>query len=216
MKLKELEALLQEVESFAQPKLHLEQFITTAHLASQILFEIDRTYGDIVGKTICDLGIGTGMLSCASVFLGADFVLGIDIDKDELAICQKNIDYFDIDNIDLINADCEDILRNDCSNALSRKFDTVIMNPPFGTKNNGIDLLFLRLATSLATGAIYSLHKTSTRKFLQAKTESWGLKMEVVRELRYNIPKVDNRNKNLYKSAPEKDIWVDFLRFTFV
>lgn len=216
MKLKELEALLQEVDSFAQPKLHFEQFITTPHLASQILFEIDRTYGDIAEKTICDLGIGTGMLSCASVFLGADYVLGIDIDRDALAICQQNIDYFDIENIDLINADCEDILRDDCSNSLNRKFDTVIMNPPFGTKNNGIDVLFLRLAASLSTGAIYSLHKSSTRKFLKTKAESWGLKMEVVRELRYNIPKVDNRNKKLFKTAPEKDIWVDFLRFTFV
>ena len=215
MKLKELEGLLQEIDSFTTPKLHFEQFITTPHLASQILYTIDQTYDDIEEKCICDLGIGTGMLSIGCTFLGADYILGIDIDKDALEICQKNIDYFDIDSIELINADCETILKDDCTNTLNRKFDTVIMNPPFGTKNTGIDLLFLRLALSLSTNVIYSLHKTSTRKFLEKKTASWGLKMEVVRELRYNIPKVDNRNKNLHKSAPEKDISVDFLRFTF-
>lgn len=43
-------------------------------------------------------------------------------------------------------------------------FDTVIMNPPFGTKNNaGIDMEFLEVAVRLAKTAVYSLHKTSTR-----------------------------------------------------
>ena len=63
MKLKELEGRLQQVESFKTPKLHLEQFITTSHLASHILYNIDQMYDDIKNKTICDLGIGTGMLS---------------------------------------------------------------------------------------------------------------------------------------------------------
>lgn len=34
--------------------------------------------------------------------------------------------------------------------AFARKFDTVILNPPFGTKHNkGIDMLFLQQATSV-------------------------------------------------------------------
>lgn len=43
-------------------------------------------------------------------------------------------------------------------------FDTVIMNPPFGTKKNaGIDMKFLEVGIKLAKTAVYSLHKTSTR-----------------------------------------------------
>lgn len=43
-------------------------------------------------------------------------------------------------------------------------FDTVIMNPPFGTKkNSGIDMKFLQLACKFSSHSIYSLHKTSTR-----------------------------------------------------
>ena len=60
-------------------------------------------------------------------------------------------------------------------------FDTVLMNPPFGTRNSGADLFFLRVAVmvfdhffpqimffpfsiKLCHGRVYSLHKTSTRK----------------------------------------------------
>lgn len=47
---------------------------------------------------------------------------------------------------------------------LSKSFDTVIMNPPFGTKKNaGVDIQFLKAAITLARKVVYSLHKTSTR-----------------------------------------------------
>lgn len=211
MKLKELESNLQLVEPFKQPKLHLEQFITTPHLASQILFNIDQSYDDLNNKLVCDLGCGTGMLSIGSSLLDADYVLGIDIDSDVLEECQANISQFEINNIDLINCDCERLLNN---KSLNGKFDTVVTNPPFGTKNQGIDVTFLRVASMISSHSIYSLHKKTTRNFLKTKSAQLGLDMEVVTELRYNIPKVDNRNKNLYKTAPEKDIFVDFIRFT--
>ena len=46
-------------------------------------------------------------------------------------------------------------------------FDCVLMNPPFGTQknSNGVDMAFLRAGLQLCSrrGAVYSLHKTSTR-----------------------------------------------------
>lgn len=43
-------------------------------------------------------------------------------------------------------------------------FDTVLMNPPFGTKHNaGMDIRFLETGIVLASGTVYSLHKSSTR-----------------------------------------------------
>ncbi len=41
------------------------------------------------------------------------------------------------------------------------------MNPPFGTRRKGADAAFLRAAFRLATGSVYSLHKSSTRAYLQ-------------------------------------------------
>jgi predicted RNA methylase len=45
--------------------------------------------------------------------------------------------------------------------------DTVIMNPPFGTKMKGADMAFLRAACSLGPKQIYSLNKSSTRSHIQ-------------------------------------------------
>lgn len=43
-------------------------------------------------------------------------------------------------------------------------FDTVVMNPPFGTKNNaGIDMKFLKMGLDLSCDSVYSLHKSTTR-----------------------------------------------------
>jgi len=242
MKLKELEARLQTVNTFEKPKIFLEQYITTAHLASQIVFNIDQLFDDLKEKRICDLGCGTGMLSIACGFMEPDFILGIEIDGDALKTCQENIESFELNNIQLVQCDCEKILQaaarneKDTSFKIFNNFDTVIMNPPFGTKNFakksnlnqnedseelislGMDMKFLKLASLLitSTGVIYSIHKSVTRDFIKRKSEKWGLKMEVVSELKYDIPKIDTRNRRLEKESSLKDVYVDLIRFTKV
>lgn len=82
-------------------------------------------------------------------------------------------------------------------------------SPPFGTKNNeGIDVQFLKTAIRLARRAVYSFHKTSTRPFLlKLLREKWGLKVEIVAEMKFDIP-------NMYKFHKQKcvDVNVDLLR----
>ena len=93
-------------------------------------------------------------------------------------------------------------------NRFSKQFDTVIMNPPFGTKRNaGIDMTFLQTAISMATSAVYSLHKTSTRDHIMRKCKEWKCEVQVVAELRYDLPQTYNFHKK--KSV---DIQVDFIR----
>lgn len=91
----------------------------------------------------------------------------------------------------------------------SKMVDTVITNPPFGTKNNeGIDVQFLKTAIRLARRAVYSFHKTSTRPFLmKLLKEKWGLNAEVVAEMKFDIP-------NMYKFHKQKcvDVEVDLIR----
>ena len=67
--------------------------------------------------------------------------------------------------------------------------------------------MFLEQAISLRPHAIYSLHKTSTRKHLLKKAAEWGVEAEVLAELRFDIPK-------MYKFHKKKtmDIEVDLLR----
>merc|ERR1719192_1145437 len=111
---------------------------------------------------------------------------------------------FEIDNIDIINANI-----NSIGDEWNNKFDTVIMNPPFGTKHNkGLDMIFLQRAIRMASTAVYSLHKTSTREHILKKASDWGVRPQVVAELKYDLPSTYKHHKK-----QSLDIHVDFIRF---
>ncbi len=128
--------------------------------------------------------------------------------------CRENIEGFEIDNIDLVQTDVRALstdLEEDESHKLRKRFDTVLTNPPFGTKpgNRGIDMAFVRAGLLMARTAVYSLHKTSTREHVLKKAASWGARAEVVAELRYDLPASYAHHKKHCV-----DIEVDFVRFS--
>ena len=157
---------------------------------------------------VCDLGVGCGVLSVGACLLGAGHVTGFDVDPDALDIAGRNFAAFDIDNADLVQAD----VVGGCV-PRTGAFDTVLMNPPFGTKHNkGIDLAFVRKGLDLLAsgGSVFSLHKTSTRDHIVRKAkESWKVDCEVVAQLRYDLPASYKHHKKA-----SVDIDVDFIRFT--
>nr|XP_031534240.1 methyltransferase-like protein 5 isoform X1 [Vicugna pacos] len=162
LRLKELESRLQQVDGFEKPKLLLEQYPTRPHIAACMLYTIHNTYDDIENKVVADLGCGCGVLSIGSAMLGAGLCVGFDIDEDALEIFSRNVEEFELTNVDMVQ--CDVCLL---SNRMSKSFDTVIMNPPFGTKNNkGTDMAFLKTALEMARTTVYSLHKSSTREVL--------------------------------------------------
>uniref|UniRef100_A0AAR2JGG6 Methyltransferase-like protein 5 n=1 Tax=Pygocentrus nattereri TaxID=42514 RepID=A0AAR2JGG6_PYGNA len=188
MKLKELESCLQQVDGFEEPKILLEQYPTSPHIAGCMLYTIHNTFDDIQNKLVADLGCGCGVLSIGAAVLDAGLCVGFDIDSDALDIFKRNVEEFELPNIDMVQSDI-------CSvgSSYAKKFDTVIMNPPFGTKHNqGIDMQFLK-----------------TADHIQKKANDWKVKMEVIAELRYDLPASYKFHKK--KSV---DIQVDFIRFT--
>jgi len=205
MKLKQLEQHLQTIEGFENPKVLLEQYPTRPHIAACMLQTIHDTFDDIDNKMIADLGCGCGVLSIGSVMLGAGSVTGFDVDQDALEQFQENIADFEMDNIELVNADVASL-----GDRFIGKYDTVIMNPPFGTKHNkGLDIKFLETGLRLSSNSVYSLHKTSTREHILKKAKDWGVTAQVIAELRYDLP---NTYKHHKKSSV--DIQVDFIRFS--
>ncbi|XP_065849539.1 uncharacterized protein [Euphorbia lathyris] len=83
-------------------------------------------------------------------------VLGIDVDAESLEIASLNAEELELD-INFVQCDIRNLeLRGQI-------VDTVIMNPPFGTRKKGADMDFLAVALQVASHAVYSLHKTSTR-----------------------------------------------------
>jgi predicted RNA methylase len=198
MKLKQLESQLGMLAVFKTPKIIHEQYPTTAHLAARMINHA-AALGDISGKFICDLGVGCGALTAASIFLGAEYNVGVDIDLDALEQATQNLNLFDM-QCDLIHADV--------TAGIDIKCDTVLMNPPFGTKNNkGIDCRFLQVAASIAP-VIYSLHKSSTRDHVVKRAASFGLDAEVIAQLNYDLDSTYRFHKK-----KQVTIQVDFIRF---
>lgn len=77
------------------------------------------------------------------------YSVGFDIDPDAIRIAQENSESFDV-NIDFVNTD----LSVATLDGFKGKLDTIIMNPPFGTKNNkGVDMVLLKKAIDVNTTA---------------------------------------------------------------
>jgi len=152
---KRLEILLSKLKSPQSPKMDLEQYSIPANLAAEMLYVASSIYNDIYGKSVLDLGTGAGRLAIGARLLGAKRVAGVDVDPSAIAIARSN----GVDagvNIEWIIADIE---------AIRGSFDTVIMNPPFGTRMRHKDRVFLSKALDVGK-VVYSLHKRSTRRYL--------------------------------------------------
>lgn len=114
----------------------------------------------------------------------------------------------ELPGVDCVNCNVITDLSSE-SSKWYKVFDSVLLNPPFGTKHNaGMDMKFLMCAFNLAKTAVYSLHKTSTRDFIQRRANELGAKAEVIATLRYNL----ESSYKFHKKATV-DIEVDCWRF---
>lgn len=174
-----MESMLSSLDGFDDPKVELEQYITPPHIAALIFNEIHCNQNDIENRYVADLGCGPGMLTIGSLLCGAQMVHSFDIDSGALKKALENINQvFGDDEEDhvggayrghrgfnIIQTDVVSDAYDEFWRPWSKRFDTVIMNPPFGTKNNqGLDMKFLDRAIDLSNRRVYSLHKSSTRK----------------------------------------------------
>ena len=103
---------------------------------------------DIVGRTVLDLGCGTGRLALGASYLGAG-VVGVDVDRLAIKTAAENSLKVDLaGNVQWIIGDI---------NAIIGRFDTVLQNPPFGVQTREADRAFLVKALEVGN-CVYSLH----------------------------------------------------------
>ena len=174
-KIKRIVSVLQEVKSFESPLVSLEQHQTPPELAAELLALI-YSYDDIQDKVVLDLGCGTGIFGLGCVYLGASRVIGVDVDPAAIDLARQNAEELELSQKDdqKISFIVGDVTRLTTGDDRLKGIDTVIMNPPFGTKKEiHIDYEFVHIALQFAN-KVYSLHKSSTRKFWEKKV-NWNV-----------------------------------------
>ena len=193
------------------PQIDLEQYTIPADLAADLLFRACYEFGDIEGKFVLDLGTGTGRLAIGASILGAEYVIGVDFDKEALVTAARTGKRLAI-GTDWVLADIQSLRAE-------RTVDTVIMNPPFGTRHPHADLRFLQIALTLAS-VTYSIHKSATRRhmenwFHQHECKSQRImsgKMEIPHQFPFHRKRVGYVEVDVFRTERNQDSSVSALK----
>jgi putative methylase len=176
MKQKQLEMLLQKIPKPAAPVPYLEQYMTPAPIAADVLFTAYQ-WGDIQDKIVVDLGCGTGTFATGAFLMGAKKVQGFDVDPNVIAQAQENAKKNKY-NIEFMTKDITAIQTN-C--------DTVLMNPPFGAQKANLhaDRKFIEKGFEIAS-ILYSFHLKKTVPFFEKMITA--LNGEITLQKDYEFP----------------------------
>ena len=138
---------------FYQPKPELEQYATPVDIVLEIVKHA-KSLGHLSAK-VADLGCGTGRLAIGAAITGAN-VTGFEIDEDALKIAR---DYSKKENLEIK-------WRNLAIENIEENFETILMNPPFGSQRPGADRSFLKKSLEIAAN-IWTIHLAETRDFVE-------------------------------------------------
>jgi len=181
MKKSELSIILSKLNVFEKPKAKQEQYPTDSENASFILWNAFMQ-GDIESKTIADLGCGTGILGLGALLLGAKHCFFVDNDKKAIEIAEQNLLLLEKETKNELCSRATFLIMD--IKIFNEKVDVIIENPPFGTKQEHADIIFLDKALQLAN-IVYSMHKTSTLEFLRKYLSTKG---KITNEYNLSMP----------------------------
>ena len=179
MKQKELEILLSNLEKFNNPKIDLEQYQTPPRLVSMTVL---RAYqlGDIENKIVADFCSGTGLFGIAASLLGAKKVYSYEIDPEAIEIAQQNAKKAGV-KLYFINQDIRQI---------DKRFNTVLMNSPFGIRGKVKDQEFLNAALKNSeTSYSFHLYKKENIEFLKKFVKKKNKEVMEIIKAEFEIPK---------------------------
>lgn len=190
MRPNQLTLRLDKLFNFKSPNSLLEQWRTPSNIAAEMI-----SSANVQGKTVLDLGCGTGVLSIAAKLAEARKVVGVELDESALDTARLNST--------ALNVDVSWIHDNALSYSPRERFDMVIMNPPYGSVVRGIDKKFIEKALTLAP-EVFVLLSSYSRKFFQENYQARLLKS-------FKFPL---RNQQIFHQKSIKELEVDLLKFT--
>ncbi|MHA1561530.1 MAG: METTL5 family protein [Promethearchaeota archaeon] len=222
MKKSEFINFIQNLKSFQDPKIDLEQYQTDAIATADLFFHIAFELNDLSDNLIVDLGAGTGNFTIAAILLGCSKVISVDIDSNALKILKENLIELEIeDRIHIIQADLrEKDITNEILDFKKENFDekskiVVVSNPPFGVHNKGADIVFLSQAFKFAD-IIYSIHNSDekTQEYLAKKISKLGgivseratLYLMLKKTYKFHSKKVKRIKTDVYRIINKKKV----------
>ena len=158
-----LEGKLAVVAGFTDPTAALEQYPTPPDIAAHVVHLADLR-GDVAGRTVVDLGAGTGMFALGAALRGAARVVGVELDRDALDVARANERRVGARTpVHWIHGDATRAPL--CLDGPV----TVLMNPPFGAQsgNEHADRRFLESVATFADVS-YSLHNAGSEEFVES------------------------------------------------
>lgn len=196
MRRAELVRRLEAVPTFPAPRPELEQVATPSEAAAEML-EAALGRDDLVGRTVADLGSGTGRLALGAAWLGARSVVGWEADPAAVAVALA------------ARGELEGTVRFETREVgpPGPTVDTVLMNPPFGAQKAGADRPFWEAARDGAKRAIYAFALADSRSFIERRVVGRLVQLEERRPIAWSLPATFAHHRR--RTVPlAVDLWI--------
>lgn len=196
MKRTQLVRALAQVPEFPHPNPSLEQVRTPVEAACELL-EAALAREDLSGRSVVDLGSGTGLLAIGAALLGAGPVTGVEQDPVALEAAKGAAQRLGA-AVDWVAADVAN---------WGGIADTVVMNPPFGAQRAHADRPFWERAFATARRRVYAFASAESRTFIERRTVERGAHIDETRKVDWPFPRTFPHHRKP-RTELAVDLWV--------
>ena len=145
------------------PRAELEQVTTPPEAAADLLLAAVRWEG-LEGRSVLDLGSGTGRLAIGAALLGASPVVGVEVDAESVARA-RDAARTQGAKVEFVRADVREY---------EGAAEVVLMNPPFGAQRRHADRPFWDRALAGARRSVHAFSLADSRTFIARRAVARG------------------------------------------
>ena len=146
-----------------QPRADLEQVVTPAEAAADLIAGVERWDG-LEGRSVLDLGSGTGRLAIGAALLGARPVTAVEVDPGLVELGRVAAERAGVE-VDFVAMEVS---------GWNRPAEIVVMNPPFGAQLRHADRPFWAAALSNARRSVHAFALYDSRTFIARQVVAAG------------------------------------------
>jgi putative methylase len=178
MRRSELVRAIERVPPPAHPRADLEQVATPAEAAADLLLAAVRLDG-VEGRSVLDLGSGTGRLAIGAALLGAASVVGIEADPALVEVARAAAESAGV-RVEFWPTDVS---------AWQRPAELVVMNPPFGAQRRHADRVFWDRALVLAKRSVHAFALADSRTFIARRVVARRAQVLETQPVAWELPR---------------------------